>query len=161
MGYAKSAAALKRLQPLLDQMLKSDVSLSWPSQNAHMLGYHIREAMKIAESDPQSPYKGLRERFVIRNKGTHVVAEPRVINVVAELHQAHAKMSLENLSGLLELIGAVITHEAHEMFFPDALLTEEETKTLYEWAKPRGYSLVVGNGITITKENPGEAEWTP
>ena len=162
MGYSTSPAAVKRVEPLLVQMMNATGNLSWPSDNAHMLAYHLREAMTVASKDSKSPYHELKQKFMIRNKGTRVVAELRdVTDIVAHIQSAKPKLVLDGLGTLVELVGAVITHEAHEMFFPDARLTEEDARNLWRWATPRDYYLVIGEGITIAKDDPGDAKWTP
>lgn len=162
MGYSNSEASIKRVQKLLDQMLDAQSDISWPSPNAHMLGYHIREALTIAKKKGIEPYKGLKDRFIIRNKGTRVVAELRDVETLAALQSAMSKVVLENLSSLMEILGGAINHKMSEMFFPDADLTQDEAEKLYLWAQKNGYFLIVAeSGITLTKNDPGEAVFRP
>lgn len=161
MGYSKTSKyAITKVQTLLDQMLKSEGNVSWPSRDPQKLIYLLRDALSVAEKDHSSPYRPLKSNFIIRNKGTHVLAERRnVVDIIGEL--SRSRMTIENITTLIEIIGAVITHKQHEMYFPDALVNEEEILQLYNWCLEKEYNIVVGDGITVTKNDPGEAKWLP
>lgn len=162
MGYSRSLNAIERVKPLLDQLVSADKDISFPHENPHMLGYHLREAMTIAEKKKVSPYAELKKRWTIRNRGNRVVAELRGVENIVALQAAMSKMAIEDVSSLVEVIGSAITHKAHEMFFPDADMIREDVEKLYAWARKNEYYLVVSlDGITLTKDDPGEAAWTP
>lgn len=160
MGYSKNLDRIERVRPLLDQMLKAKTSLTWPSENAHMLGYHIREALTLAKKGKIAPYDTLKDRFIIRNKGSHVVADPKDIEISIE--SVMSKVTLEDLTSLMEIVGGALNHRADEMFFPSADLEADEVEKLYTWAQKNDYFLVVAEtGVTLTRNDPGEAKWTP
>lgn len=163
MGYSKNPAAVERVKPLLDQMVKATTDLMWPSENAHMLGYHLREAMSVAKSKKIEPYHELKDKFVIRNRGTRVIAEKRHVETITALQAALSKVVLSNIETLVQIVGAAIEHKAHELFFPDAALAVEEDKlTLYKWCQKNGYHMILAEvGVTLTKEEVGDIEWTP
>jgi len=162
MGYSGNKAAVERVKPLLDQMLRSEHDLIWPSENAHMLCYHIREGMTVAQSLKIDPYTELKKEWVIRNKGSRVVAERKNPIALEALQAAMSKMELEDVRNVMEIVGAAILHKAHQMYFPDAVFTPEDSLSLYNWCQRNGYHLVVAEvGVTITKDDPGEAAWTP
>lgn len=162
MGYSNSDAAIKRVQKLLDQMLLAKSDLTWPSTNAHMLGYHIREALTIAKKKGIEPYNELKDKFTIRNKGNRVVAELKHVEAATALQAAMSNLTIEHLSSLMEIVGAAINHKASEMFFPDADLAPDEVEKLFLWAEKNGYFLIAAeSGITLTKDDPGEASWRP
>lgn len=126
-----------------------------------MLGYYLREALTIAEKMKIEPYHELKSRFRIRDLGDRVVAELTKVESLTALQTGMAKMTLPGLTELFEIIGAAITHGANEMYFSEAELLEEEVGKLFAWATKNGYHLVVGEGITLTKTDPGEAKWLP
>lgn len=160
MGYSKNLDRIERVRPLLDQMLKAKTSLTWPSANAHMLGYHIREALTLAKKTKFKPYDELKDKFIIRNKGNCVVADLR--NMEISIETVMSKVTLEDLVSLLEIIGGAINHRADEMFFPSADLEAEEVEKLFVWAEKNNYYLIVAEtGVTLTRNDPGEAKWTP
>lgn len=163
MPYSKNLNSITRVKKILDQMVEAKTNLSWPNHNPHMLAYRIREAMTLAEKVHYAPYHILKAKYIIRNKGSRVLAELREIDSVLEtLQAAHTRVTLEQLSSLIEIIGGVIHAKAEEMFFPDADLSAEETNRLYLWCKEKDYFLIVAErGITITKTDPGEAKWEP
>lgn len=162
MGYSNNSAVIARVRPLLDQMVKATSDLVWPSKDPHMLGYHIREAMTYAKAREIDPYKGLKSQWIIRNRGDRVVAERRDVIAFEALQSAMQKMEIENLHSVVEIVGAAIAHKAHHIYFPDAILTPDERLMLWKWARSNEYYIVVAEvGVTLTKENPGEAAWTP
>lgn len=162
MGYSKNEAAITRVKSLLDQMVASKTDLTWPTKDAHMLGYHLREAMTLAKKIGRSPYDLLKDRWTIRNRGDRVVAELKEIESVQALQTLMSKMELPELHTVVEIVGAAIAHEAGQIYFPDAVLDEKQAHELYNWTSKNGYHLIVAEvGVTITKNDPGEAAWTP
>lgn len=160
MGYSKNIKMIERVRPLLDQMLNAKTNLVWPSRNAHMLGYQIREALTLAKKNKVEPYDALKDKFVIRNKGDHILAELRLVEVSIEA--VLSKVTLEGLVSLMEIVGGAINHRADEMYFPSADLEPEEIEKLFIWAQKNEYFLIAAEtGVTLTKNDPGEAKWTP
>lgn len=118
--------------------------------------------MTLAKSKGITPYHNLKDEWIIRNKGTKVVAERRQVVALEALTAAMNRMEMENLYTVVEIVGAAITHKANQMYFPDAALIEDDKKSLYNWCQKHGYYLVVAEvGVTLTKNDPGEAAWTP
>jgi hypothetical protein len=162
MGYSKNEASINRVKSLLDQMVAAKTDLTWPTKDAHMLGYHLREAMTLAQKIGKAPYDKLKDRFTIRNRGDRVVAELKLVETVQALQQLMSKMELPELHTVVEIVGAAIAHDAGRIYFPDAVLMDEDKKDLYGWTSKHGYHLIVAEvGVTITKDDPGEAAWTP
>lgn len=162
MGYSKNEAVINRVKPLLDQMVVAKADLTWPTKDAHMLGYHLREAMTLAKRIGKAPYDQLKDKFTIRNRGDRVLAELKIVETVQALQNLMSKMELPEIHTVVEIVGAAIAHDAGQMYFPDAVLTEDDAKELYNWTSKHGYHLIVAEvGATITKDDPGEAAWTP
>lgn len=163
MGYSKNKEKVERVRKLLDQMLGTSVDLRWESDNPHMLAYHLREAMTIAQKNHIEPYEELKDKFTIRNRGTFVLAEvKKSLDIVAQLQTAMAKVVLEDETTVVAIVGAAITHKAEELFFPNAVLSEDDLKQLYTWTEKNGYFIVAADlGATLTKRDPGPAKWSP
>lgn len=162
MSYAKSDRALNRIKPVLDLLVAADKDVRIPSDNPHMLGYYIREGFKIARDRKLTQYKDLPEKFVIRNRGDHVLAELRSRVTLTALQQHMSRVVLDEIVDLVQVIGAAIQHKAEEMQFPDAELERDDLLRLYQWASKNQYYLIVAEtGLTLTKDDPGEAKWTP
>ncbi len=72
-------------------------------------------------------------------------------------------MTVPEVNTVLAIVGAVLTHKASEMYFPDAKLNESDLVALAGWATPAGYFIInnYDNGVTLTKSNPGEMVWVP
>ena len=159
MGYAKSPHRVERMKPYLNAMVNATAELRWKSNDAHMLAYHIREALGIAKKLGIAPYAKLKDEYIIKNLGTIVCAVRRIESAV---EAGGAKLTLADIETVEEIVGACIIHSANEMYFPDADLDNAEAKVLYRWAETEGYFIVVGeNGTTVTRSNPGEAAWKP
>lgn len=161
MGYSNNKIVIERMRPLLDQLLVATADISWSTENAHMFCYRLNEALMYAKKHGVVPYEGLKDKFMIRNKGNRALAELRVQPVLETLQRAMEKLVLSDFSSAVEIVGAAITNKVNEMFFPDAELNEEELKLVHTWGEKNGYFLVYGNGLTLTKNDPGEAKWTP
>lgn len=126
-----------------------------------MLGYYLREAMTLAKKYKIAPYEELKDKWIIRDRGDRITAELRSRTPLEAMRIAISKLVLSNLVSLNEIVGACINHKAEEMYFPDADITDEEAGTLYLWSIKNGYFIVVGNGVTITKTDPGDVAWIP
>lgn len=162
-GYSQNEAAINRVQALLDQMVVTDTDLSWPTKDAHMLGYHLREAMTLAKRIGKSPYDTLKDKFTIRNRGDRVVAELKVKEGIEALQSLMSKVELSDVTSTVEIVGAAIVHsQATELYFPDAVLTDEDKLALWKWSSKNEYYIIVAEiGVTLTKKDPGEVAWTP
>lgn len=162
MSYSSNVKVIEKMKSLLDQMVQAKTDLTWPTTNAHMLGYHIREALTIAKKAGIKPYDTLKDRFVIRNRGDRVTAELKDKEAFTALQSVMSKVTLENLTSLMEIVGGAINHKAREMFFPDADLMPEELEKLHLWAEKNEYFMVASDaGVTLTRDDPGEAKWVP
>ena len=163
MGYSRNPKKLEKVKPMLEQLLKTENDISWPTTNSHMLGYYIREAMTLASKDKDSPYKDLKGQFIIRDKGDRIVAERRIASDFV-MQAVMTRMILADLETLYEIVGAAVQNRVREMVFPDAELNEEHLTLLYQWCQKNEYYLIaVTNqvGVTLTKNDYGDIAWTP
>jgi len=162
MAYTKSEFAITRVQKYLKQMEEAQSSIEWVAEEPHKLAYLIREGLSVAKK-LNHPFAELSKKFILRAKAHKVVAELRVSDPsIIELQRILNKMRIEKVSTLLEVVGATIKHKADEMYFPDAVgLTYDEITRLYNWTKTNDYFIIVGDGITLSKVDPGDAKWIP
>jgi len=161
MPYSRNPKTVDRSAVFLDQLVAATTDIGWKAENTHMLGYYLREAMTIAKKYKIAPYEGLKDKWIIRDRGDKIVAELRSRTPLEAMRIAIAKIVLGDIVSLNEIVGACINHKAEEMYFPDASITDEEAATLYLWANKNNYFIIVGNGITVTKSDPGDIAWTP
>lgn len=161
MGYSRNPNVVTRCKTQLDTLLAATSDVTWVVKDSHMTGYWIREAMTVAEKQGIKPYHELKGKFIIRDKGGKVVAELRERAALEQLKSSAPKLVLADLTGLLEILGACVEHKSSEMYFPGAALDEEEIGRLYNWCRTNNYFIIAGDGITITKTDPGDIAWTP
>lgn len=165
MGYSTSPFTIKRVEKFLKEMVTTEHDLAWPTKNAHMVSYYIRQALTVAKTQGIDPYNTLKDRFIIRNRGDKVVAELRDLSTSTEaLKHTMSQMTISDARSTMEIVGACITNKtAEQLHFPNASLTKEELKTLYKWISETELYLIVSDveGITILKNNPGAVAWTP
>ena len=172
MGYSKSIRAFNRVRKFLDEMVDKNEPIVWPSDDAATLAYNIREGIKVAkdraldETHPNreayNPFAALGAKFIVRVKGLTVVAEPRDFSPQLSANTALNKMTIDDVVGPLEIVGAAIKHKAQDMFFPDADLTTEDLVRVYTWSSKHDYFIVYSDvGVTLTKTDPGEIAWHP
>lgn len=161
MPYSRNPKTVENWKAYLDQLLNSSTDIAWESANTHMLGYYLRQAMTIAQKQKIAPYEGLKDKWTIRDRGDRILAELKSRAPIETLKRADAKLILAGLVDLPEIVGACIEHKADEMYFPEGVLDEQQTKVLYLWSSKNGYHIIIGNGVTVTKTDPGDIAWVP
>jgi len=171
-GYSKHIRAVKRVQPLLDQLLEATSNIEWPSENPVADAYAMREGIYAAsirqlspDGEPNEPYYSyarLSAKYTFRTAANKVIAELRDVVPIIALQKAHATMTIRDVEDEMGVVGAAILHKASRMFFPDATPETTDLVAVYQWACQNEYYIVASHeGITLTKENPGELAWTP
>lgn len=166
MAYSRTTRSIARVQPQLNAMIEAKTSIEWPSDEPQKLAFKLREAIAAAKTlamkdqETFGPYAALAARYTIRCKAGKVVAEPRELFGVLAVEAMRSKMQIETAVSLLEVLGAAIQHRADEMVFPNAEnWNEEDLIRLHKWTVQNSYFMIVGDGITLTKNDPGEAKW--
>lgn len=154
------------MELILKQLNDAQDDLIFQSLEPHKLAYHIHEALKSAAIFPEfHEYAQLRDKFIIRIKYNKVIAELRSKPQVglAIIKEQLAKMTIVDISSVLGIVGAAVTHKAADMLFPEARLNEQGLGELYQWSEPAGYYIINhgDNGLTLTRVHPGELNWTP
>lgn len=161
MPYTNNESAIFRVKKYLDQMAEATTSLEWEAEQPHKLAFHIREGIAVARKTG-NPLGNLAGKFIIRSLSNKVVAQLRVNDPnFVELKRTLNKMVFDDLDNLLEVVGAAIKHKADVMYFPNADLIPEDLQKLFAWTSKNEYFVVVGDGVTITRVDPGEAKWEP
>jgi hypothetical protein len=168
MSYSRNKNALKRVQKILDDMLKAPEGedISFVSTSPVKLSYQLHEAFDVADTYMEYvQYRPLKKLFKIRVRSDRVVCERKgkPVDAKAILEQQLSKMTIDNVEDILGVIGAATKHKASEMYFPKAVLEDDELSKLYKWTSISGYYIINNYdvGITITKVNPGELAYEP
>lgn len=170
MGYSKSPRAVKRVQNYLDEMLRSESFIEWAHEDPHKLAYWINDGLAAARAnaidrdrrpvEPFASYSRLKAKYIIKIKAGKVVAEPRDIVPLEIMRSGMGRMIIRDVSDALEILGAVMTHNAPDMFFPDG--QESAIPQLYAWGSRNGYFIIPSDdGITLTQTDPGDIAWAP
>ena len=168
MSYSRNKNALKRVQKILDDMLKAPEGedISFMSTNPVKLAYQLHEALDVADTYMEFvKYRPLRKLFKFRTRFDRVVAECKAkpVDAKAILSDQLSKMTVDDVADVLGIIGAATKHKANELYFPKAILTDDDLNKLHKWTSMSGL-FIINNyevGITIVKNNPGELAYEP
>jgi len=164
-SYSFNPRSILRVQTILDELLLPDGEREWPSKNAANLAYNIRQAFTAAaHSAVHRKYAGLKERFVIRTRNGHVLAEPRVVETAEEgVKISTAKLTLTDVRSVEEAIGAACKHAVSELHLPAFPNDEEQLALLFRWTELNKMSIVnhYGAGVTLSRHPVGELKWVP
>lgn len=169
MGYNRTKKSIERVRPFLDQLVVGTTNLEWASNNPTKLAYYIREGVKastafaISEGEPYLSYSQLAAKYILRTTDTRVIADLRTVLPDVVVKAAHSNMNIMGVTNVLEAIGAAIKHGASKMSFPDMNaedISEEDLIKLFNWCQANGYYIVLGDVLSLTKDDPGVA-WTP
>lgn len=172
MAYSKSPRAVQRVKKYLDEMLREDAQIEWLDENPAKLAYRINDGFAAARHlavdrdkrpvEPYATYSRLKSKFIIRVGAGRVIAEPRDVVPLQTVRAGMSRVTLHELSDVMEIVGAVIKHKAPEMFFPDADAEQINLSQLYAWASRNGYFIIPSDdGITLTQNDPGDIAWMP
>lgn len=172
MGYSNSPRAVQKVRKYLDEMLKEDAQIEWLDSNPAKLAYRINDGLHAAKVnavdrdkrpvEPYASYSRLKAKFIIRVGEGRVIAEPRDVVPLQTVRAGMSRVTLHELSDVMELVGAAVKHKAPEMFFPDADPEQVNLSQLYAWASRNGYFIIPSDdGITLTQNDPGDIAWTP
>ena|SRR5256885_14701817 len=171
MSYSRNKSSLKRVQKILDDLLLSinsesndDVILMSSSPNK--LSYQLHEALEVADTYKEyNRYRVIREHYRIRVKFDRVIAECKVrpVNAKVILSDQLNKMTVNDATSVLEIIGAAIKNSLNELYYPNVELTDDELSELYKWTSVNKYYIINNYeaGITLTRNDPGELKYEP
>jgi len=163
MGYTLNPESIARVKSYLDQMVASDEDIEWHSDNAQ-LAYALRNGINAAIRFNIGEYARLKSKYVLRQRSGKVVAElrdrlPGIMRAINEL-----KMTIKEIETETAIVGAMIENSARmEVYFPDAILSDEQLKDLYAFTSTSGYSIInhKEEGVTVTKKDVGDIAWGP
>jgi hypothetical protein len=167
MAYNRTHKSILRVKSYLDAMVSARSSLEWAADEPQKLAFKLREAIAAARAftikdNTYAPYASLAARFMIKCLPGKVIALPRETFGVQALEALRSRMTVNGVSSLLEVMGAAIEHNAEELYFPSAEnWPDADILKLYNWATQKSYFIIVGEGITLTRTDPGEAKWEP
>jgi len=163
MGYTLTPNAIARVKPYLDEMVQMEDDIEWENADSQ-LSYLIRNGIAAAIRFNMPVYAQLKAKYLVRQRGTKTIAEIR--NRLPSLMKAVSNLTLtiRDISDELSIVGAMIGNkERVEIYFPDALLDEEQLTALYKWSGDK-YSIINhpdGDGVTLTKKDVDNIRWVP
>lgn len=195
MGYSKARSAVERVLPILNELYYKRQTVSLAASDSVALAYKLREAIYASQFHKDLEHlTGLKTMYEFRQMPGRVMCSFLGVDhsVVPALYTEEAaapaeevkefyaqvtpirseepepsKMQLPDVETLHGVVGAVLrfggTHE--EIYFPDALLTEEEKEKLLSWCESSdaewGFIDHETAGITLTRaEIAEELLWT-
>lgn len=168
MAYSQSIAAVKRVEKLLLVLLNSnsDEDILFASREPAKLAYQLHEALRVCDKfEEYKHFSILKDRYRVRVRSNRVLLERKLKDVIAVKvdNRPLQRMTLDNIDDLLGIVGAATVHKTGEIYFPDALLSDNDLLALHNWAKSNSYFIInhEDGGVTITKIDPGEIAWEP
>ena len=170
MAYYLSQTSFYRVQPFLDEMVKSSEDIAWVVDSPHTtpekLAFYIRQGIKSAMKLELSQYAELSSKFKIKASPGRVVAELRNKLSQGITKDIINKMVIQEANDLNSIVLQAIKHkELEELYFPNVLLVNSETLAqLYKWCEESENKFkIIRNerGITLTKKDIGGIEWKP
>lgn len=168
MAYSQSIAAVKRVEKLLEILLAAndDEDILFATKRPSKLAYQIHEALMLCEKfEEYKKFSILKDKYRIKVKSGRVLAEKKSKETLAIRvdNKPLQRMTLDGIDDVLGLVGAATVHKASEIYFPDALLNDDDLIALYHWSKLNNYFIInhEDGGVTITKIDPGEIAWEP
>ena len=175
MGYTLTIATVRRVQPLLEELLASSEKNEervWKTDDPGRLAHRLREAMVAAavcatKDESCARLAILRERYTICAIVGAVKAEPRLRSLATRVEKSLHKLRLPEVENLTGAVGAAIVNDGvDEIHFPSVLLagcSTEELVNFANWAHSALWFIVnnYDDGMTLTKSDPGEMKWQP
>ncbi len=164
MGYTKNPTAIDKVEKFLSLMVGADENLEWETTDPSKLAYYIREGIsascvlygKQPEDERLREFSSLKSKFIIRIKGSHVIATlrndiPAAIGSVKKLKSVY----LPNISTLTEVVGAIakyiVEEEKEQITIPNSSLNEDEFRKLEAYLKSKELKIEVdGNELVIS-----------
>jgi hypothetical protein len=192
LGYATSRRTVIRMLGHL-KVLEKRATIQFAAENPSRLAYAIREALFAAQFYPDFiRFKELRKKYrfevregcviaryeemdksvdefefaVVDAKVIGETAASRADDLGALAQEALSTATLPGVSTLDAVIGGTIKYspQCEEVYFPDAILTENEKERLFRWAVGEGWKIIDNeeDGITLTQKGVPEAiVWKP
>jgi hypothetical protein len=154
MPYNISKACVNRSMKYLNELLEKKRTVTFPAHAPGRLTYQLREAVYAAVRHPEfKRYHCLYEDYRFHPRTGWVEAE--FIGASDGAGPAPPAVTVAEAKQLLEVVGACIKFgpKADELYFPSAILSVEDLKTLVVWGKTDGWKLISHDekGITLTR----------
>jgi|SRR6478609_5300487 len=135
MSYKFSSNTIPRVQAYLDEMAKYPDVLDFKHSNPVKLARWLAEALALGNKINDRTLIEIRSKYKIRILNGRVRVELRDFPVEIANPRAAETLTINNVTTLREVIGAVIHHRAASIEFPNAELSEDELTRLTTWAK--------------------------
>lgn len=181
MGYSKSIRALRRVQPHLELLARSEKNIEIPSDDPTKLSRWIFEGINYCKAKLDDPttsddlklelkkYASLRSKYIIKIKKSTVYCElrdgPTFLPANTREAIGHTFMQANAISSSLEVIGFMIEHNGNDIQFPD-YYDWDDLESVYNFASSKGYYLISQReskqGIMVTQDIKYEGlAWHP
>ncbi len=162
MGYSKNPATIEKVEQFLTLMVEANENLEWETPNPDKLAYYIREAMSAAgalckrepENNKLKEFYALKSKFIIRIKGSLVLAELRSESPFDVMHVKKLKaVYLPNVVTLTEIVGAVANYlvgdNKEQVRIPNSDLNEAEFNQLEAYLKSKDLTVEINENELI------------
>lgn len=169
MGYPISKQTIERVRDIFDLVLSFDGRrLEFPAKRPLRTSHAIRAALKSCEhfKETEGKYLEIRDKYKILVTKDKLIFEPKMLkeevgNPVEYLKSAkeNTDMELDNITTLLEAIGATITYKASSMSFPELHLKDsQEIAKCAGWCAKNGYYMISVSPLRLKKNDPNTQE---
>lgn len=175
MSYSNSEKAVYKVSHLLETIAQTrGDSVSWLSEKSNTLGYQIRQALVIAENNPEKygEFSELKSKWRIKVSGSTVSAVR--VTPIAELQNKEitaltfaktvSSFSVPEVRDPMEVIGAIIANPNFEEYsFPDYQeATELELNRIFKWTSKNECYIVKSIHLIVSRKLPPEdIQWKP
>lgn len=166
MSYTPTKNAVIKVEYILKDLLNAQDDCAFGSLEPQKLAYHIHEAMaSVNVLEEYTQYRGLKDKFRFRVRQGKVVAElkGKPVDAFRLVQETLSKMRIDEVDNVVGIIGACLANKVTEIYFPSAVLREDDLRTLLTWTEDTSWYIINHDeaGVTLTKTNPGELAWSP
>ena len=155
MAYSKSVNAIVKVRDYLEELVTARGNVEWRASDPNKFAYQLREAISVANKfkDQYAGYASLRDKYAIKIVDNRVVAQLKDVLDIQPV--AHGRITISNVSSVLEIVSSAIQHKAPTMHFPNATTDDASVAKLRKWCEISDYVCEVdqsGMGIFLTKK---------
>lgn len=155
MSYSKSVNTIVRVREYLEELIASRGNVEWRASDPNKFAYQLREAISVANKykEQYGGYAALREKYSIRVVDNRVLAQLKDVLDIQPV--SHGRITISNVSSVLEIVSSAIQHKAPTMHFPNASTDDASVTKLRKWCEISDYVCEVdngGHGIYLTKK---------
>jgi len=155
MAYSKSVNAIVKVRSYLDELVDAKGNMEWRASDPNKFAYQLREGINVAQifKEQYPSYAALKNKYSIKILDNRVVAQLK--NILDIQPVAHGRITISNVSSVLDIVSSAVQHKAPLMHFPNASTAEADVVKLRKWCEISDYTCEVdtkGNGVYLTKK---------